>query len=91
MSKKELNIYYKGSKQKIKYYDTINEDQIKKTVKQIFKINEPLEQIFFQDEDGDILILNEHNINFIITIFLLDYQFIYLSSRIQFLKTLQKN
>ena len=60
MSKKELNIYYKGCKQKIKYYDTINEDQIKKTVKQIFKINEPLEQIFFQDEDGDILILNEH-------------------------------
>ena len=91
MSKKELNIYYKGSKQKIKYYDSINEEQIKKTVKQIFKINEPLEQIFFQDEDGDILILNEHNINFIITIFLLDYQFIYLSSRIQFLKTLQKN
>ena len=42
MSKKELNIYYKGSKQKIKYYDTINEVQIKKTVKQIFKINEPL-------------------------------------------------
>ena len=91
MSKKELNIYYKGSKQKIKYYDSINEDQIKKTVKQIFKINEPLEQIFFQDEDGDILILNEHNINFIITIFLLDYQFIYLSSRIQFQKILQKN
>ena len=60
MSKKELNIYYKGSKQKIKYYDSINEDQIKKTVKQIFKINVPLEQIFFQDEDGDILILNEH-------------------------------
>ena len=91
MSKKELNIYYKGSKQKIKYYDSINEEQIKKAVKQIFKKNEPLEQIFFQDEDGDILILNEHNINFIITIFLLDYQFIYLSSRIQFLKTLQKN
>ena len=91
MSKKELNIYYKGSKQKIKYYDSINEEQIKKAVKQIFKKNEPLEQIFFQDEDGDILILNEHNINFIITIFLLDYQFIYLSSRIQFQKILQKN
>ena len=60
MSKKELNVYYKGSKQKIKYYDSINEEQIKKTVKQIFKINEPLEQIFFQDEDGDILILNDH-------------------------------
>ena len=46
MSKKELNIYYKGCKQKIKYYDTINEDQIKKTVKQIFKINEPLYKFF---------------------------------------------
>ena len=60
MTKKELNVYYKGCMQKIKYYDSIDEDKIKKTVKQIFKINEPLEQIFFQDEDGDILVLNEH-------------------------------
>ena len=59
MSKKELNIYYKGAKQKIKYYGNLNESQIKSTVKQIFKIKEPLEQIYFQDEDGDIIILNE--------------------------------
>lgn len=30
MSKKELNIYYKGVMQKIKYYDSINEEQLKK-------------------------------------------------------------
>lgn len=29
-------------------------------MKQIFKITEPLEQIYFQDEDGDILIINEN-------------------------------
>ena len=59
MSKKELNVYYKGAKQKIKYYGNLVESQIKSTVKQIFKIKEPLEQIFFQDEDGDIIVLND--------------------------------
>ena len=59
MSKNEINIYYKGIKQKVKYYGNFNEKTIKSTVKQIFKINEPLEQIYFQDEDGDILALDE--------------------------------
>ena len=59
MSKNEVNIYYKGIKQKIKYYGNFNEKSIKSTVKQVFKINEPLEQIYFQDEDGDILALDE--------------------------------
>ena len=59
MSKNEINIYYKGIKQKVKYYGNFNEKTIKSTVKQIFKINEPLEQIYFQDEDGDILSLDE--------------------------------
>ena len=59
MSKKEINVYYKGSMQKIKYYGNLDENQIKRNIKQIFKINEPLEQIYFQDEDGDILILND--------------------------------
>jgi len=59
MSKNHINIYYKGIKQKIKYYGKLNEKLIKSTVKQIFKINEPLEQIYFQDEDGDILALDE--------------------------------
>ena len=45
--------------QKIKYYDSLDEDQLKKTVEQIFKINESLEQIYFQDEEGDILMIND--------------------------------
>ena len=59
MNKNHINIYYKGIKQTIKYYGNFNGKIIKSTVKQIFKINEPLEQIFFQDEDGDILALDE--------------------------------
>ncbi|OUM63613.1 hypothetical protein PIROE2DRAFT_9831 [Piromyces sp. E2] len=51
MNKNEINIYYKGMKQKLKYYGNFNEESIKTTVKQIFKISEPLEQIYFQDED----------------------------------------
>ena len=58
MSKKEINVYYKGNKQTLKYYGSLEEDQIKKTLKQIFKIEEPIEQIYFKDEDDDILILN---------------------------------
>ena len=59
MSKNEINLYCGGVKQKIKYYGNFNEKSIKSTSKQVFKINEPLEQIFFQDEDGDILALDE--------------------------------
>ena len=59
MIKNEINVYYKGVKQKIKYYGKFNDISIKKTIKQIFKINESIEQIYFQDEDGDILALNE--------------------------------
>ena len=59
MTRNEINVYYKGIKQRIKYFGNFNEKSIKSTVKQVFKINEPLEQIFFQDEDGDILALNE--------------------------------
>ena len=57
--KHEINIYYIGMKQKIKYYGKFNESFIKSTVKQIFKIKEPLEQIYFQDEEGDILSLDD--------------------------------
>ena len=57
-SKKEITFYYKGKKQKIKYFGPLEEAQMKTTLKQMFKIEEPIEQIFFKDEDGDILILN---------------------------------
>jgi hypothetical protein len=59
MAKKEINVYYKGVKQTIKYYGNFDEKNIKSVVKQTFKIQESLEQIFFQDEDGDILALDE--------------------------------
>ena len=59
MIKNEINIYYKGVKQKLKYYGKFDEKSIKTKIKQIFKIKEPIEQIYFQDEDGDILALNE--------------------------------
>lgn len=59
MSKNEINFYYKGANQKIKYYGKLDENAIKSTAKRIFKISESLEQIYFQDEDGDILILND--------------------------------
>jgi len=59
MEKNEINVYYKGVKQKIKYYGKFDESSIKSTIKQIFKIEEPLKQIYFQDEDGDILCLND--------------------------------
>ena len=59
MAKKELNVYYKGTMQKIKYYGNLDEKQLKSTVKQVFKITEPLEQIFFQDNEGDILLIND--------------------------------
>ena len=61
MDKNLINIYYKGVKQTIKYYGNFDEKTIKNTIKQIFKIQEPLEQIYFQDEDGDILALNEQS------------------------------
>ena len=59
MSKNEINFYYKGANQKIKYYGKLDENAIKSTAKRIFKISESLEQIYIQDEDGDILILND--------------------------------
>ena len=59
MEKSEINAYYKGVKQKIKYYGKFDESSIKSIIKQIFKIEEPLKQIYFQDEDGDILCLND--------------------------------
>ena len=36
MSKNEINLYYKGVKQKIKYYGNFNEKSIKSTAKQSF-------------------------------------------------------
>ena len=56
--KKTINISYDGCIQKIKYFGKFDAESIKKIVKSRFFIEESIEQIFFQDEENDILILN---------------------------------
>ena len=58
MSKKEINVIFKSKTQKIKYYGSLDEDQLKRKIKHIFKIKESLDKIDFQDEEGDIILIN---------------------------------
>ena len=55
--KKTLHVYYKGSEQRIKLYDGTKEEKILKLIKRVFKITAPDERIYFQDENGDLLLL----------------------------------
>ena len=59
MEKNEINVYYKGVKQKIKYFGKFDESSIKSTIIQIFKIEKSLKQIYFYDENRDILCFND--------------------------------
>ena len=52
-----LHVYYKGSEQRIKLYDGTEEEKILKLIKRVFKITAPDERIYFQDENGDLLLL----------------------------------
>ena len=54
---KTLHVYYKGSEQRIKLYDGTEEEKILKLIKRVFKITVPDERIYFQDENGDLLLL----------------------------------
>lgn len=54
---KTLHVYYKGSEQRIKLYDGTEEEKILKLIKRVFKITAPDERIYFQDENGDLLLL----------------------------------
>ena len=56
---KTLHVYYKGCEQRIKVYDGTKEEKIIKMIKRVFTITASDEQIFFQDENGDIIILPE--------------------------------
>ena len=58
MSKKEINVHFKEKKQKIIYYGSLDEDQLKKKIKQIFKIKESIEQLNIKDEEGNIILIN---------------------------------
>lgn len=54
---KTLHVYYKGSEQRTKLYDGTEEEKILKLIKRVFKITAPDERIYFQDENGDLLLL----------------------------------
>lgn len=58
--KKTLNVYYKSICQKIKYYGDIDIQNTKELLKNIFNIKENPEQMFFQDEEGDPIIMNKN-------------------------------
>lgn len=58
--KKTLKVYYKGVCQNIKYYGDIEIDNVKENLRDIFSIKENPNQMYFQDEDGDIIILNKN-------------------------------
>lgn len=57
MDKKCIQVYYKDIMRKISYYGTLNEKSIKSNIKVLYHIKEPIEQIFFTDENGDIVLL----------------------------------
>ena len=59
MSKKEINVIFKSKTQKIKYYGSLDEDQLKRKIKHIFKIKESLDKIDFQDENKEIIDLSK--------------------------------
>ena len=54
---KTLHVYYKGSEQRIKLFDGTKEDKILKLIKRVFKLTVSDDKIFFQDENGDLLLL----------------------------------
>ena len=54
---KTLHVYYKGSEQRIKLFDGTKEDKILKLIKRVFKLTVSDDKIFFQDENGDLVIL----------------------------------
>ncbi|OHT00602.1 hypothetical protein TRFO_32719 [Tritrichomonas foetus] len=55
--KKTLNVYYQSILQKLKVFDNTSEEAIFLTIMRIFQIEADIKDVFFQDEDGDILIL----------------------------------
>ena len=62
MQQKCINVYYQDTKRKISYFNTIKEETIKSTVKTLYHIKEPISQIFFSDEDANIIIIDGENI-----------------------------
>ena len=57
VSPKLLRVFYKGTEQRIKIYDGTPDSKILELIKRVFKITEDNSRIYFQDADGDILLL----------------------------------
>ena len=62
MSKKCINVYYKDIMRKINYFGTFNDVKIKENLKILYHIKEPIEKIFFVDDNADIMILEGDNV-----------------------------
>ena len=58
--KKTIIFNYKGNQKVISFYNKFCEVSIKNILKKYFSIEESIDQIFFQDNDDDILILNSN-------------------------------
>jgi hypothetical protein len=54
---KNIHVYYKAIKQTFSVADGVTEDELFNTLKRIFRISEPISEFFFQDGDGNILII----------------------------------
>ena len=57
MEGKKIDIYHKSIKQTIKVYDNTSEEDLINFVKKIFHLNVKNSQIFFQDEEGNFLLI----------------------------------
>jgi hypothetical protein len=62
MEKKCILVFYKDIKRKISYFGSFNEKAIKSSLKTLYHIKEPIEQIFFTDDEGDIVVLEGDNV-----------------------------
>ena len=57
MEGKKIDVYHKGIKQTIKVFDNTSEEDLINFVKKIFHLNVKNSQIFFQDEEGNFLLI----------------------------------
>lgn len=62
MSQKCINVFFKDIKRKISYFGSFNEKTIKSNLKILYHIKEPIDHIFFTDENGEIMILEGDNV-----------------------------
>ena len=57
MEGKKIDVYHKGFKQTIKVFDNTSEEDLINFIKKIFHLNVNNSQIFFQEEEGNFLLI----------------------------------